>query len=79
MSDRPEIPSNSPWGQMWGGCQDASGYASRRSESATTIGEVWCAQFARINNEGSRLHLSCWAPTPKGINNTDYLGVLLFE
>ncbi|MDP6354106.1 MAG: sugar-binding protein, partial [Planctomycetota bacterium] len=42
-------------------------------------GEVWRAQFARINMEGSKDHLSCWAPTSQGFNNADYLGVLLFE
>ncbi len=42
-------------------------------------GQVWRAQFARINSEGMAQEFSCWAPTSAGFNNADYLGVLLFE
>jgi len=42
-------------------------------------GAVWRAQFCRIDREGVEEHLSCWAPSTKGFNNADDLGVLIFE
>ena len=42
-------------------------------------GEVWRAQFGRNDVTGIQYQGSCWAPTSEGLNNADYLGVLLFE
>lgn len=44
-----------------------------------TSGEVWRAQFGRNDVTGIHYQGSCWAPTSEGLNNADYLGVLLFE
>ena len=47
-------------------------------------GEIWRAQFGRINPFGSGgskrfREFSSWCFSPTGFNNADYLGVLLFE
>ena len=46
---------------------------------APESGTVWRAQFGRIQPLAGKEELSCWAPSPEGFNNADYLGVLLFE
>jgi len=42
-------------------------------------GEVWRAQFGRIDVQDTGMETSSWAPTTKGFNNADDLGVLLFD
>jgi hypothetical protein len=42
-------------------------------------GEVWRVQFGRIDIRDTGEEISSWAPTTKGLNNADDLGVLLFE
>jgi hypothetical protein len=42
-------------------------------------GQVWRAQFGRSDWSGGRCKPSSWAPTQDGLNNGDYMGILLFE
>jgi hypothetical protein len=51
---------------------------------APAPGEVWRAQFGRINSfsvggDQQTMEFSSWCFTPSGFNNADYLGVLLFQ
>ena len=42
-------------------------------------GQVWRAQFGRSDWHGGKCTPSSWAPTQGGLNNGDYMGILLFE
>lgn len=42
-------------------------------------GEVWRAQFGRSDWKSGRCTSTSWAPTASGLNNSDFMGIVLFE
>ncbi|MBT4819051.1 MAG: hypothetical protein HON70_25310, partial [Lentisphaerae bacterium] len=42
-------------------------------------GQVWRAQFGRSDWSDGKCEPSSWAPTQGGLNNGDYMGIMLFE
>jgi hypothetical protein len=42
-------------------------------------GQVWRAQFGRSDWRSGRCTSTSWAPTASGLNNSDFMGIVLFE